>query len=66
MGLAISKCEASPPDPTILPPPPPPPGGGSAGSGQGPPGSPEGPPINEKYKHNPGTYEELSKKCKGN
>lgn len=64
MGLAISKCEASPPDPTILPPPPPPPGGGSAG--QGPPGSgaPEA-PINEKFKHNPGTYEELSKKCKG-
>lgn len=60
MGLAVSKCDAAP-DPTILPPPPPPPGAGGSGA----PGGPPLPQVNEKLKNNPGTYEELSKKCKG-
>lgn len=59
MGLAVSKCDAAP-DPTILPPPPPPPGAGGTAAPCGPPQ-----PVNEKLKNNPGTYEELSKKCKG-
>ncbi|ODN05264.1 Mitochondrial import receptor subunit TOM40 1 [Orchesella cincta] len=56
MGLGVSKCEAAP-DPTILLPPPPP---GTAA----PRGAPEAPVVNEKFKNNPGSYEDLSKKCK--
>ncbi|CAL8139949.1 unnamed protein product [Orchesella dallaii] len=60
MGLGVSKCEAPAPDPTILLPPPPP---GTAAPGGAPP--PDGAPVvNEKFKNNPGTYEDLSKKCK--
>jgi len=69
MGSNISKtvtCEALP-DPTIVPPPP----GNAAAAGQGgygmmmgqpPPNEPYGSP---KYKCNPGSYEELHKKCRG-
>lgn len=60
MGMNISRCEA---DPTILPPPPPPPGQGG-GSLNEPPQQQET-YVSEKLKNNPGSYEELHKKCKG-
>ena len=53
----VAKCEV---DPTIVPPPPPPPGAVS--------GDQEPAPHlvqNPKFKDNPGTLEELHKKCKG-
>ena len=55
--MKTAKCEV---DPTIVPPPPPPPGSV--------PGDLEGSPHvvqNPKYKDNPGTLEEIHKKCKG-
>jgi len=66
----IVSCEAVP-DPTIVPPPPPASSAaGQGGSGmmgqQGPPPTQEPQPyVSETYKCNPGTYEELHKKCKG-
>jgi len=64
MGARVSKCEGA--DPTILPPPPPHPGaGGSMAPPSGAvPQMPEA-PVNEKFKDNPGYFEDLHRKCKG-
>jgi len=49
------KCEADPA--IVIPAPPPPPGSGGSTE-------PMLPPINEKFRNNPGTWEELHKRCK--
>lgn len=59
--MNISRCEAQS-DPTIVPPPPP--TGAGGGQEQSPP-PPQEPPVCENLKYNPGTFEDLSKKCKG-
>jgi hypothetical protein len=62
-----ARCEAMS-DPTIVPPPPP---GSASGQGQGgvggapPPPTAEQPYVSEKYKNNPGTFEDVHKKAKG-
>ena len=66
MGNTVAKtvrCQSAV-DPTILPPPPP-----LSAPGSTPPpadGTPGGPPVNERFKNNPGTMDEFHKKCKGN
>jgi len=59
----VALCEATA-DPTILAPAPPPPLN-APGSGGAPPPPAAGPPVNERFKNNPGNMDEFHKKCKG-
>lgn len=63
MGNNLAKCEADPA--IVIPEPmPPPPSGSGAGVGAPVPTSDLLPPISEKFRCNPGTWEELHKRCK--
>ena len=64
MGMTLSRARCDAADPTIVPPPPPAPGQ-NYGAPEPPPSAPqEAAYVSEALKLNPGTYEELHKKCK--
>jgi hypothetical protein len=64
MGNNFAKTVRCEVDPTILPPPPPL-SAPSTGAPPPPGEVPGGPPVNERFKNNPGTMDDFHKKCKG-